>query len=108
MRLLRLLAIAFMVASGLQLFGGSVSAEPFVDQFTIPNAEVLSFSPDGQWLAALSPLPVSAGFAPGMRALQSDDNRDDDDPKLCIYAFPTLVTRSCTPAGGFDADTGPR
>ncbi len=84
---------------------GSGRAASFVDTLAIPNGEVISFSPDGQWLLASHPIRSSAGSLHSVRAsLQSDD----DEPKLCVYAFPSLTPRSCTAPGTYRGANGPR
>jgi hypothetical protein len=82
-----------------------------ISQLAVPNGEIVSISPDGHWLLAEHPLPPEGGDTGVIRALQTAegdeaDEPDPDEPKLCVYAFDSLVPRSCTAPDVFEDGPG--
>ena len=96
------LAILFALASPHAAHASSLAW----DQLSVPNARILSFSPDGYWLLASSPVQSDAGTVTSLRAA-AQSGGDDDEPKLCVYAVPSLAPRSCSAPGVYLGDNGP-
>ena len=92
---------AWMAALPMSAWAAEQAPETGISRISVPNGEIVGVSPDGRWLLAEHPLPPEGGDVGIIRAFQSDtddgpDQPDPDEPKLCVYAFDSLVPRSCT------------
>ena len=92
--------------------GPAFAQDATVSQLVVPNGEIVSIAPDGRWLLAQLPLPPEGGDVGSLRAFQSDDDDesgdepDPNEPKLCVYAFDSLVLRACTATDVFEDGPG--